>query len=95
MCTSVYSVFVIMCVYACVYVCVTSQSPLFHKVYIYLLFKSDCAACISYLMWDRVQCSHGSMWYCEPPKVCSGLGDCEETSGGRSCGVYMGAQAVC
>ena len=50
--TCVYSAYVIMCLYECVcaYVCVSSQSPLFHKVYFYLLFKSDSTACISYLM---------------------------------------------
>ena len=36
-------------------VCVSSQSPLFHKVYLYL-FVSDSTACISYLMWNTVPC---------------------------------------
>ena len=94
MCTSVYSAYVIMrvCVYACVcaYVCVASQSLLSHKVYLYRFLKFDSTACISYLMWNIVPCSHGSMWYSAPPIVCSGLWDCEETSGGMSCGVCMG-----
>ena len=29
-----------------------------------------------------------------PPIVCSGLGDCEETSGGMTCGVGMGVGCV-
>ena len=51
-CVHVYSAYVIMCVYACVcaYVCVTSQSQLLHKVYLYLLFKSDSTACVCHLM---------------------------------------------
>ena len=66
MCTCVYSAYVIVCVYACVcaYVCVAPQSPLFHKVF---FFTSDSTACISYLMWNRVPCSQGSMQYCAPP----------------------------
>jgi hypothetical protein len=84
---SVYSGLVIMCVYACVCanICVASQSPLFNKV----SFLSDSTACISYLMWNRVPCSHVSMWYCASSIYCSGLGDCEETSGGMACGVRM------
>jgi hypothetical protein len=49
------------CMHVSTWVCVTSQSPLFHKVYFYLLFKSDSTVCISHLMWNRVPCSHGSM----------------------------------
>ena len=45
----------------CVYVCVASQYPLFHEVYFYLCFKSHFTAYISYLMWNRVSCSHGSI----------------------------------
>jgi hypothetical protein len=29
------------------------------------------------------------------PIVCSGLGDCEEASGGMYCGVCMGVRVVC
>ena len=63
-CIYVCSAYVIMCVYTCVctYVCVASQSPLFHNVYLFnLFFKSNFTTCISYLMWNRVPCSHGSM----------------------------------
>ena len=55
-----------------------------------LFFKSNFTACVSYLMWNRVSCSHGSIKYCVPPIVCSGLGDCKDSSGGMSCGVCMG-----
>ena len=85
------------CLYNCIFivktldVCVASQSSLFHKVHFYQFKnKSDSTACISYLVWNRVPCSCGSMLYCAPPLVCSGLGDCEEPSGGISCGVCMG-----
>jgi hypothetical protein len=48
-------------VYACVCACVSSQSPLSHKVYFYQFFQSDFTACMSYLMWNRGPCMHGSM----------------------------------
>jgi hypothetical protein len=31
----------------CMHVCVASQYPLFHKVFIYLVFKSNYTACMS------------------------------------------------
>jgi hypothetical protein len=69
------------------YVCNASQLPHFHKVYFYLFFKSNFIAGMSYLMWNSDPCSHGSVYYCVPLIACSGLGYCEETSGGMSCGV--------
>uniref|UniRef100_A0A4W5MNQ0 Acetyl-CoA carboxylase kinase n=1 Tax=Hucho hucho TaxID=62062 RepID=A0A4W5MNQ0_9TELE len=62
---------------------------IYQIVFLLLFFKSNFTACVSYLMWNRVPCSH----------VCSGLGDCEETSCGMlyagpevdiwSCGVIL------
>ena len=54
---------VCVCVCVCANVCVASQFPLFHKVYFYLFFKSNFTAGMSYLMWNRVPCSHASMLY--------------------------------
>ena len=63
-CTCVYIVHA-MCVFVCVclYLCVTLHSP---RCSIYLLFKSDFTACLSYLMQNRVPCIHGSMQYYAP-----------------------------
>ena len=79
------------CVYVCMclfLLCVSSQSMFFYKVYIYLLFKSD-LYCFHQL--PDVENSHCSMYYCVPPIVCSGLGDCEETSSGMTshCGELL------
>ena len=77
-----------LCVFACVcaYVPVASQSPLFHKVF-FITFLSNLTACISFLMWNRVPCRHGSMYYCATPIVGSGLGNCENKSSGVCMGV--------
>ena len=82
MCTCVYSAYAIVCVcvcvYACVcaYVCVASKSPLFHKVFINVFFQSNFTACMSYLMWNRIPCSQGSILYCACSIICSGLVAC-------------------
>ena len=77
---------------ASVHLCVSLHSPCCSKM---CIFKSDSTACISYQMWNRVPCSHGSMSYCAPPIVCAGLGDCEEISGGMSCEACMDVRVVC
>ena len=41
---------------------------------IFMFFKSNFTACMSYLMRNRVPCSHGSMQYCASAIFCSGLG---------------------
>ena len=63
MCTCVYSVYVIMCVCVCVYLClcVCLHSARCSIRCIFIFFKCDFIACLSYLMWNRVPCSHGSM----------------------------------
>lgn len=76
-------------------VCIVPMCVLLHspccsiRCFFNLFVKSNFTACVSYLMWNRIPCSHGSMLYCVPPIVCSGLKDCEETSCGMSCGVCI------
>ena len=59
-CTYSVSFIIRMCVYACVCANLRVASQ-FHKVFFNLFFKSKCTYCVSYLMWNRVPCSHGSM----------------------------------
>ena len=91
-----------MCTCVCIvrllsHVCMRVSVPMFvllhspcSSIKCFLIFKkiSNFTACISYLMWNRVPCSHGSMQYFAPHIVCSGLGDCEELS------VYIQGPAV-
>ena len=74
------------CVYACVCanVCVASQSHCSIKVlFNVFFFKSNFTACVSYLMWNGVPCSHGSMKFCVPPIVCFVLVNCDSFEPGE------------
>jgi hypothetical protein len=99
-----YSASGIVCVCVCLSVFMHVSVPMFVLLhnprcslsfFFNLFLKSNLPACVSNMMWNRVPCSHCSMQYFVPPVVCSGLGDCEETSCGMSCGVCMGVRAVC
>jgi hypothetical protein len=74
----------IMYIFVCACVCVSLHSP---RCSIRCIFKSDSTACLSYLMWNRVPPSHGSMYYCLQPQF--GCYVCQ------SCSISLQIMSIC
>jgi hypothetical protein len=89
-CTCVACVCSCLCAYTFVCTCVSLHTTRcsIKCFFFYLVFKFDSTACISYLMWNRVPCSHGFMLYCAPPNL---FWNCEETTRG----ICIGVRALC
>ena len=85
----VYSAYVIMCVYACLSICLCCFTCIFICFFYLILLLASVTYCGIAFHVVMALCSTAV------PIVCSGLGDCEEASGGMYCGVCMGVRVVC
>jgi hypothetical protein len=84
-------VLALVCICIYMYPCVSLTVPAVSQGVFSSVFKSESTACISYLMWIEshvvmalctvVRCTVHSLFW---------TGDCDEASGGMSCGVATG-----